>query len=237
MLCGDLKWSEVAQSCPTLCDPVDCSLPSFSIHGILQARILEWVTISFSRGSSWPRDGIQVSLIGGRRFNLWKGNPRKRVLYVCVWLIHFGVQEKLTEHCKKKKNCNKKKKLSSEFHMAYILTFIRIFPDTIFFIKAPVTTVFGLPWWLSSKESTCSAGEAGDSGSIPGSGCSPGGGHGNPLHCSCLENPKDRGVWWATAHGVAKNQTWLGMSTAIFKMEDLFPFSVWLKLEKVSNSE
>ena len=48
--------SEVVQSCPTLCDPVDCSLPGFSIHGILQARILEWVTISFSRGSSRPRD-------------------------------------------------------------------------------------------------------------------------------------------------------------------------------------
>ena len=43
---------EVAQSCPTLWDPVDCSLPGFSIHGILQARILGWVTISFSRGSS-----------------------------------------------------------------------------------------------------------------------------------------------------------------------------------------
>ena len=42
--------SEVAQSCPTLCDPVDCSLPGFSVHGILLARILEWVTISFSRG-------------------------------------------------------------------------------------------------------------------------------------------------------------------------------------------
>ena len=42
--------SEVAQSCPTLCDPVDCSLPGSSAHGILQARILEWVAISFSRG-------------------------------------------------------------------------------------------------------------------------------------------------------------------------------------------
>ena len=46
--------SEVVQLCPTLCDPVDCSLSGFSIHGILQARILEWVTISFSRGSSDP---------------------------------------------------------------------------------------------------------------------------------------------------------------------------------------
>ena len=51
-----IVYSEVAQSCPTLCNPVDCSLPGFSVHGILQARILEWVTISFSRGSSRPGD-------------------------------------------------------------------------------------------------------------------------------------------------------------------------------------
>ena len=46
--------SEVAQSCPTLCDPVDCSLPGSSVHGIFQARILEWVAISFSRRSPNP---------------------------------------------------------------------------------------------------------------------------------------------------------------------------------------
>ena len=45
----------VAKSCPT-CDPMDCKLPSSSVHRVLQARILEWVAISFSRGSSWPRD-------------------------------------------------------------------------------------------------------------------------------------------------------------------------------------
>ena len=63
--------SEVAQSCPTLCDPVDCSLPGSSVHGILQARILEWVAISFSRGSSRPRDRTRVSLIADRRFTVW----------------------------------------------------------------------------------------------------------------------------------------------------------------------
>ena len=63
--------SEVAQSCPTLCDPVDCSPPGSSLHGILQARVLEWVPISLSRGSSRPRDLTQVSCIAGRRFNLW----------------------------------------------------------------------------------------------------------------------------------------------------------------------
>ena len=53
------KWeveSEVAQSYPTLCNPVDCSPPGSSVHGILQARILEWIAISFSSGSSRPRD-------------------------------------------------------------------------------------------------------------------------------------------------------------------------------------
>ena len=64
--------------------------------------------------------------------------------------------------------------------------------------------VFGLPWWLSSKESTCNSG---DIGSIPGSGRSPGGGHGNPLQYSCLENPRDRGAWQATVHGVTQSRT------------------------------
>ena len=52
-----------AQSCLTLCDPMDCSPSSSSVHGILQARILEWVAICFSRGSSWPRDGTRVFYI------------------------------------------------------------------------------------------------------------------------------------------------------------------------------
>ena len=57
-----LKWSEVTKSSPTLCDPMDCSLPGSSIHGIFQARVLEWVSISFSGGSSWPRDLCFLSL-------------------------------------------------------------------------------------------------------------------------------------------------------------------------------
>ena len=63
------KESEVAQSCPTLCDPMDYSLPGSSFHGIFQARILDWVAISFSR-SSRPRDWIRVSRIVGRRFTV-----------------------------------------------------------------------------------------------------------------------------------------------------------------------
>ena len=74
---GKESESEVAQSCPTLSGPVDCSLPGSSLHGIFQARILEWVAISFSRASSQPRDRTEVSLIGGRRFNLWATRDSK----------------------------------------------------------------------------------------------------------------------------------------------------------------
>ena len=58
----------VPQSCPTLCDSMDCSLPGSSVHGIHQARILEWVAIPFSRASSRPRDGTWVSHPAGRFF-------------------------------------------------------------------------------------------------------------------------------------------------------------------------
>ena len=61
---------KVTQSCPTLCYPMDCSLPVSSVHGILQARILEWVAIPFSRGSSQTRDRTQVSSIAGGFFTI-----------------------------------------------------------------------------------------------------------------------------------------------------------------------
>ena len=60
----------VTQSCLTLCEPRDCSPPGSSVHGFLLARILEWAAISFSRGSSWPRDWTQVSCIAGRFFTI-----------------------------------------------------------------------------------------------------------------------------------------------------------------------
>ena len=65
----------VTQSCLTLCNPRECSPPGSSVHWISQARILEWVAITFSRGSSQPRDQTQVSCIAGRFFTVW--TPRK----------------------------------------------------------------------------------------------------------------------------------------------------------------
>ena len=75
-----LKSSEVAQLYPTFCDPMDYSLPGSSVHGIFQARILEWVAMPFSRGSSQPRDQTRVSHIAGRLFTLW---ATREVLNCC----------------------------------------------------------------------------------------------------------------------------------------------------------
>ena len=70
------KWKLVAQLYQTLCNPVAYSPSGSSAHGILQARILEWVAISFSGGSAWPRDWTQVSCTAGRLYSLsHQGNP------------------------------------------------------------------------------------------------------------------------------------------------------------------
>ena len=59
-------------------------MPGSSVHGILQARILEWVAISFSRGSSWPRDRTQVFCIAGRLFTIWASREAYKILYICL---------------------------------------------------------------------------------------------------------------------------------------------------------
>ena len=92
----------------------------------------------------------------------------------------------------------------------------------------------GFPWWLSSKESTCNAG---DLGSIPGLGRSPGEEHDNPLQYSCLKNPIDWGTWQDTVHRVAKSAPWLKwLSTfahTLFCCLDILvicPFTHWKTL-------
>ena len=72
----------VTQSCLTLCDPMDCSLPGSSVHGILQGRIVEWVTVPFSRESSRPRDQTHVSRIVDRFFPVWATREALRILCI-----------------------------------------------------------------------------------------------------------------------------------------------------------
>ena len=95
----------VTQSCPSLCDPMDCSPPGFSVHGILQVSILEWIAIPFSRGSSQPRDRTLVSCIPGRFFTVWAtgkpcatvGGPWPR------WSLETGHMRSLTHMLKQNK--------------------------------------------------------------------------------------------------------------------------------------
>ena len=75
------------------------------------------------------------------------------------------------------------------------------------FSNCSYNTLWAFPSGSVGKESACNAGEARDMGLISGSGRSPGEGHSNPLQCSCLENPLDRGAWWATVHRVTKSGT------------------------------
>ena len=87
----DIRPGPGAQSCPTLCNPMDWSLPGSSVHGTLQARIMEWVAITFSRVSSQPRDQTQLSCIASRWFTTEPPekplNPILRLLKKNLFLI------------------------------------------------------------------------------------------------------------------------------------------------------
>ena len=79
-----------AQLCLTLCDPMDCSPAGSSVHGIFQARILEWVVISFFRGSSWARNWTQVSHVVGRFFTAWATREAHKVRWKQVYLERYA---------------------------------------------------------------------------------------------------------------------------------------------------
>ena len=83
--CDCMRVCSVTQSCLTLCNPMDCNLPRSSVHGIFQARILEWVVIAYSRGSSQLRNRTQVSCIAGEFFYSLsqQGSPR-----ILAWVTY-----------------------------------------------------------------------------------------------------------------------------------------------------
>ena len=80
------------QMCPTLCDPMDCSPPGSSVHGIFQARILKWVAISFCRGSSRPRDQTCIS---------WVSCLGRQILYHCTWEANITEKHFISQGKKK----------------------------------------------------------------------------------------------------------------------------------------
>ena len=92
---GTESESEVAQSCPTVCHPMHGNLPGSAVHGIFQARILERAAISFSRGSSQPKDRTRVSCIADRRFTVWAAATA-----VWYWVVaEYGVKLNMCLYC------------------------------------------------------------------------------------------------------------------------------------------
>ena len=88
----------VAQLCPTLCDSMDCSSPGSSVHGVLPARILEWVATPFSWGSSWLRDWTQVSHMAGRFFTVWATTEILKPVRTEVMQVHVFQSNHCSSH-------------------------------------------------------------------------------------------------------------------------------------------
>ena len=163
---------KVAQSCLILCYPLNSSLPGSSVHGILQARILEWLAVPFSRGNSQSRNGTQLSCIIGGFFveKAWlpttvllpgKSHGRRSLVGCSPW----GLSES-----------DRTERLHFHFSLSCI-------------------------------------GEGND----------------NPLQCSCLENPRDGGAWWAAVYGVSRSRTWLK------RLSSSSSFTIWTTREANNN--
>ena len=191
-------WVLVAQSCPTLCNTMDCIWPDSSVHGISQARILEWVAISSSRGSSWPSNQTQVFCIAGRFFTIWATREDPSIplcVYVCgcvythTYFIYIYIYIWASLIAQLVKNLPPMQ--MTQFHLW--VGKIRWRSD-----RLPTPVFLGFPCGSDGKESTCNAG---DLGSIPGLGRSPGEGKGYPLQYSGLENSMD-----CIVHGVTNSQ-------------------------------
>ena len=160
---------KVTQSCPTLCDSMD-----HTVHGILQARILEWVTFPFSRGSSQPRDRIQVSCIAGGFFTSWA--TREALMYLTLFQYH------------------------SLFKSNWDCLWRRQWHPTPVLVPGKSHGQRSLegcsPWGRWGSDTTERLHFYFSLSCI-------GEGNGNPLQHSCLENPRDEGAWWAAIYGVA----------------------------------
>ena len=142
------------QSCPALCDTMDCSLPGSSVHGILQARILKWVAMLFSRGSSWPRNWTQISCLAGRFFTA--ESPRNfytsyQKHWACLSTFWKNLNSFIFVCC-----CNFKHLVgtyNSQYHNIFVFNFLPCF--CIYFMEVCIlghTLTGHSRWYLSVWE-------------------------------------------------------------------------------------
>ena len=160
------------QLCPTLCDPTDGSPPGSPVPGILQARTLEWVALSFSNAWKWK---VKVKSFSHVR------------LPATPWTAAYQAPPSMG--------------FSMQEHWSGV-------PLPSLLEQPTVVDCWGFQGRSVVKNVPANAG---DPGSIPGSGRSPGEGNDNPLQCAFLENSLDRGARQARVHGVTKSQ--IGLST------------------------
>ena len=106
------KFPQIYWSDTTLHDPMDCRLSGSFVHGIFQARLLEWIAISFSRGSSRPRNRTRVSRIAGRRFTIWATREAQTYMYIINYRsTNLALKNKNRVHLTvSKRNINQEKR-------------------------------------------------------------------------------------------------------------------------------
>ena len=156
--------------CLTLCNPMDCSPSGSSVHGILQARMLEWVAICYSRGSSWPRAWTHVSYVSciGRQI-LYHCITWEALTSLLLQIFFFSLRRNIKLLCV----MDLEPPGGNELY-------------TLAWEIPQKTSVCQFGWVLLHvewvvKNTSANAGEGRDAGSIPESGRSPRGGHGDPL--------------------------------------------------------
>ena len=183
-----------ARSCPTLCDPMNWSTSGFSVlHNHLECAQIQvhWVSDAIQPPHPLPPLLLLPSIVSSIRIFSSELAVHIRCPKYCSFSFSISPSNEYSEFSQGTTQWWEYAlvvtKMGRKSKKAYIYMYICSFPG--------------------GSEDKASACNAGDPGSIPGLGRSPGEGNGNPLQYSCLENPMDRGAWRATVHGVAKNRT------------------------------
>ena len=179
---------------------MDCSLPGSSVRGILQTRILEWVAISFSRGSSQPRDWTWVSCIGRRILYCWT-TGEARVLLLASSTNRSEILLNIHQFIGHLPQQIIHFQLSTFLLLRIRVVWVHLYLSEYYRDQVRASLVAQTEKSLPSMLETWVR--------FLGLGRSPGEGNGNPLWYSCLENSMDGGAWRPTVHGIAKSRTWL----------------------------
>ena len=179
---------------PALCDPVDCSTPGSCVHGILQATI--WSGLSRPPPRNLPNPGIEPGSL--------LSPPCIRGFFTTntTWEAEMAAKLEIYNRILRWWSSDKESVLQCRRPQSHSWTGKIPWRKN----RLPTPVFLSFPSGSDGKESTCNAG---DLGSTPGLGRSPGEGYGYPLQYSGLANSMDRRTWWVTVHGVAKSWIWL----------------------------